>query len=505
MILLRGGTLYDGSGREPVVSDVLIMDGVIGDLGRIDPPAGARIVDCTGLAVTPGFVDAHSHSDLQVLEDRPEKIRQGVTSEVVGNCGFSAFPAPADPAPLQDFANGIFRGGRDWGWPDAASYLAAARKSSVHVASLAGHGSLRIAHAGHRTRPLDADQLDAVERSLNEALEQGACGLSTGLMYAPGSTAPREEIERLCRVVAGHGRLCATHMRDYSSRLVEAVDEQIGLARRTGCRVQISHMQAAGRRHWERFAPALERIEKAAADGCDIAFDCYPYAAGSTVLTQLLPSWTMDGGIDGLMRRLADGTQRRSIADETGRGMQLDWDEIQISSVDSGANRALIGSTLAAIAANRKRDAVDVALDLLAEERGAVNIIEFCQSETNLRAAIRHPLSMVISDGFYVRGRPHPRLAGTFPRLLGEICRERRWLPLSEALRKITDAPARRFGLDRRGRLERGWRADVTVFDPRTVGSPATYEEPELAPVGICHVFRHGRPINVACERNENA
>jgi N-acyl-D-aspartate/D-glutamate deacylase len=492
-VLFRGGTLIDGSGAPPRSGDLLISGETIAELDSLEAPADARVIDCRGLAVAPGFIDSHSHSDLQVLENQREKVAQGVTAEVVGNCGFSPYPAPGNLKLLHDFANGIFCGDGDWGWPSAKAYLERAQNSpATSVFSLAGHGSLRIACAGNRAGPLSAKELDWMEQTLAELLKEGACGFSTGLMYAPGSGAEFEELERLCRVVARHGKTYATHMRDYGDHLEEAVDEQLELARRTGCRLQISHLQAVGPRNWDKQRIVLEKIENAAAGGMDVGFDCYPYTRGSTVLTQLLPQWALDGGIDGLLARLADQTERKRIAAETEATLAQGWSGILISSVESPSNSALIGRTIAAIAEDRAREPVETVFDLIHEEHGRVNMLEVNQSEPNLRQTLAHPLSCIISDGFYVKGRPHPRLYGTFPLLLGEISRKRAWLTLAEAVHKITGKPAGRFKIAKRGRLERGYIADVVVFDPDTIDSPATYESPTLAPTGIRHAFRNG-------------
>jgi N-acyl-D-amino-acid deacylase len=492
--LLHGGRVLDGTGRPAFPADIWIEDSRIAAVGAMDGEPDLS-VDCAGLTVAPGFIDGHSHSDLQVLEDRPEKALQGVTTEVVGNCGFSAYPAPADRRPLHDFANGLFRGGDSWGWDAAAEYLAAAQKSSrlVHVVSLVGHGTLRIAFAGTRLGQLSESELDSMERALDESLAAGAAGLSSGLMYSPGESAPLAELERLCRVVARHDKIYATHMRDYSGHLVEAVEEQIGLARRTGCRLQISHFQAAGKAHWGRQVEALQVIERARDEGIDVAFDCYPYTCGSTVLSQLLPQWSLEGGYDGLAARLADAPERARIARATIAGMIHEWTELFISAVGSAANQHVVGMSIQAIAELRDCEPIDVVLDLLLEEHGAVNQLEHNQSIDNLRQALTHPISNVISDGFYVNGRPHPRLHGTFAELLGAVCRDKRWMELPEAVRKITSLPAERFGLYDRGRLEAGLRADLVVFDPARVGSPATYESPEQPPEGIHYVLRDGR------------
>jgi dihydroorotase/N-acyl-D-amino-acid deacylase len=331
-----------------------------------------------------------------------------------------------------------------------------------------------------------------MEGMLDEALAAGAAGLSTGLMYAPGSSAPFEELERLCRVVAQRGAVYATHMRSYFAGLVDAVDEQIELARRTECRLQISHLQAAGAANWPLQPLALARIEEAKRQGIDVAFDCYPYTAGSTVLTQILPQSALDGGVDAMIHRLQEPAERAELADQIRSTIAWRWSDIVISAVGSARNAAAVGRTLAELAEVRSREPVEVIFDLLVEERGAVNMLCHNQSEENLRATLTHPLSLVGSDGFYVKGRPHPRLHGTFPKLLGTYCRDRRWLSLEEAVYKVTCAPAARFGLARRGRLAPGFVADVAVFDPKAIDGPATYENPELPPVGVERVFRNG-------------
>ena len=501
-IVLSGGLLADGTGAPLAPGDLLIGGDRILEIGHFAMPSQIPTIDCTGLIVAPGFIDGHSHSDLQVLENRPEKIAQGVTTEVVGNCGFSPYPAPPNSDDLVGFANGLFCGSERWGWDSAKEYLNAARSAPyVNVFSLVGHGSLRIWMAGRRQGALSKRELDAMEQRLAEELQEGACGFSTGLMYAPGSSAPREELEALCAVVARHDKTYATHMRDYSDRLVEAVDEQIELARKTGCRLQISHLQAVGSRNWPLQQVALEKIERARDAGIDVTFDCYPYICGSTVLTQLLPQWVLDGGVGPMVARLADPELRPKIAARTDADLAQGWNNILIAAVASPKNHGLVGKSVAEIAFIKGQSPVEAAIDLLIEEAGRVNMLEVNQSEANLRQTLSHPLSNVISDGFYVQGRPHPRLSGTFPLLLGEICLKRGWLTLPEAIRKITDLPARRGERRRpsaayqRGRLAPGYFADITVFDPSRVSSPATYENPRLAPVGIRHVFRNGRRV----------
>jgi dihydroorotase/N-acyl-D-amino-acid deacylase len=487
--------LFDGSGAEPVRADLLIDGNRIAQIGDVVPPADCQILDCSGLAIAPGFIDLHSHADLQVLEEeRMEKVRQGVTTEVVGNCGFSPFPQGGDAHALCEFGGGIL-GQRDgWGWRNAADYLAAisAFGKNVRVAPLAGHGSLRVAVAGLHQKPLSGAEQDRMQELLNESLDAGCTGLSTGLMYAPGSSADKRELEPLCRIVADKDKLYATHMRSYSHGLLDAIREQLDLARATGCRLQISHLQAAGRANWDLQRRALDAIEAARAEGIDVEFDIYPYQCGSTVLTQWLPHWALDGGTDAFIGRLRDASARAQILNETEHSRSQEWSDITISGLASDSNKSLIGKTLSEAAAVRGSTPGDTALDLLIEENAAVNVISFNQSESNLRQLLTHPLCSVISDGFYVSGKPHPRLNGTFPELLGSVARERRWLTLADALHKITGKPASRLGLRDRGLLREGFIADVTVFSPERVRSGATYECPEVPPEGISFVVRDG-------------
>lgn len=496
--ILAGGMIVDGSGATPFSGDVVIAGDLVisvgGDQSRGFSAADnleCEVIDCKGCVIAPGFIDAHSHSDLQVLENRTEKLLQGVTTEVVGNCGFSAYPLPDDPQTLRDFANGILCGDNGWGWNSVSDYLASAKKSEVAtVASLVGHGSLRIKVAGNTTRALTSHELDRVAGLLDEALQEGAAGLSSGLMYAPGSGASAEELTTLGRVVARRGGVFATHMRSYSSGLVEAVDEQISIAETAECRLQISHLQAAGEDYWPLQQRAIEAIEQAYARGIDVAFDAYPWLAGSTVLTQVLPQNALEGGISKLLSRLTDPGQRESILREV--EPEARWSGVVVTSV-ADDSASLVGRSIQEIADERGVEPKSAVLDLLLEQEGDVTIVEHCQSIENLRALLTHPLATVVTDGVYTRGRSHPRLYATFPLLFGDIVRERKWLSLEEAVHKVTGKPAATFHLDGRGRIAPGHVADITVFHPDAIHSEATYEMPDVAPSGIRFVWRTGK------------
>ena len=499
-ILLKGGTVVDGTGAPPYAGDVAVQDERI--ISILTPNRsnegftadnGFELLDCSGSIIAPGFIDAHSHSDLQVMQHRTEKLLQGVTAEVVGNCGFSAFPAPEDPQVLRDFANGILCGDDNWGWDSAADYLDSANRSPVAtVASLVGHGSLRIKVVGNTSRELSSRELDTLCGLLDEALEEGATGFSSGLMYAPGSGATAKELVALCEVVARKGRIYTTHMRSYSIGLLEAVEEQLYLAEASECKLQISHLQAAGEENWPKQQRAIELIEEASERGMDVAFDAYPWLAGSTVLTQILPQSALDGGVSQLLFRLRDPVQRETI--RTAIKPEASWNHVVITSAVKD-EASLVGRSIQQIADTRGSDPANVVIDILLEQEGVVNIVEHSQSLENLHALLTHPLAMVITDGAYSHGRPHPRLYGTFPLLLGDIVRERKWLTLEEAVHKVTGKPAERFDLRGRGRIAEGYIADITVFDPQRIHTDATYEVPAVAPQGIRAVIRNGSVV----------
>jgi N-acyl-D-amino-acid deacylase len=506
-LVIRGGTILDGTGGPGWRGDIGIVGDTIRALGTVDPHQGIRVLDATGFQVTPGFIDIHTHSDGDILRypNAESRVMQGVTTEITGNCGGSAAPRPAEgpgsvsPELAEEY--GIERG-----WTDVASYFDTLGKVGISLnhALLLGHGTLRGNVAGTENRPLSDEEMRQVLRALLKGLDQGAWGLSTGLEYVPGRFTPTEEIVALAQVVARRGALYASHIRNEESALLEAVDEALRIGRTTGARVQISHLKAAGRPNWGKQVAALDLIEGARAGGVDVLADAYPYTAYSTGITIFLPVWAADGGRDALLSRLADPALRERIRTEMAVRVRQDpgdYGLIVISSLRSEGHRGVIGKSVDEIADQWEVEPVDALLKLLEEER-SVGFIGHGMSPENVEMVLSHPLVMIGSDGASMaprgeaaRTRPHPRSYGTFPRVLSHYCRERNLFDLPTAVRKVTSMPADQMGLSDRGRIARGMRADLVVFDAAAVRDQATFQNPHQYATGIQFVLVNGTPV----------
>ena len=507
-IKISGGRVIDGTGAPARAADVAIVGeriAAVGDLSR--EPAG-RTIDAAGLVVSPGFIDMHSHSDWRLIGNRraESKIRQGVTTEVVGNCGFSPAPVVDERrAEMESFALSL-PPGMDFSWRSMREYLGRYRDGGValNVVQLVGHGTLRIAAMGFARRAPDARELAAMERLMDESMAGGAYGLATGLIYAPGSYAATEEIVAIARRAGAAGSFYASHIRGEGKTLLDAVAEAIRVGREGGLPVQVSHIKAAGRPHWGGVERALGLIDRARALGQDVMADVYPYTASSTSLRTLLPDWVLEGGIPAMLDRLADPATRARIRAELGEGpilaRGLDWQDIMIAHAPTRPETQ--GRRIAEIARASGQDPLDAAIELIVAEGGRGSIILFQLDEADLRRALVHPQVMIGSDGSSLAvegemgtGKPHPRSYGTFPRVLGRYAREEGVLSLEQAIAKMTALPARRLKLADRGVLAAGARADVVLFDPARVADLATYEEPHRYPAGVPHVLVNGRVV----------
>ncbi|MEE6287855.1 D-aminoacylase [Georgenia sp. MJ173] len=507
--IVRGGTVVDGTGSAGVVADVGLRGRRVEVVGDLTGVRAAREHDVTGQVVTPGFVDVHTHSDLTTfLPDDAEDVklaavRQGVTSEVVGNCGWTPFPAVAERrALIRDHVTAVF-GGAARTFDTVAEYRTAmaGRPLPTNLAPLIGHGTIRAAVLGLGRVGSGPSSAAAMERMLEQALDEGAFGMSSGLVYPPGVYSQAEELRALGVVLARRGSIYATHMRNEMETVGEAVEEGIAVARRTGAAVQLSHIKVAGRERWGTVGTVIDQIDRAVADGLDVRGDVYPYTAGSTMLRAILPPWVNEGGIDAMLTHLADPRSRRRIAAEFVSGLPgwqnfaaaAGWDGIVIAGAP--ARREIEGRSIADLARAWGQQPADVVASVLTELRGDVLVVLHMMSEDDIRLLLAQPQMLIGSDTIPLPGRPHPRTAGTFARVLGRYVRDGQVADLPSIIRRMTSVPAQRFRLGRRGVVAPGYEADLVVLDPLTVADRATFDEPLLTPIGIRHVLVAGRAV----------
>jgi N-acyl-D-aspartate/D-glutamate deacylase len=498
-LLVRGGRIADGTGGPLRDGDVLLARGMIAAVAAPGELAedGRRVLDAAGAVVAPGFVDAHSHADNAPLlaQDDTTKVLQGVTTEVVGNCGFSLAPvAAARRDELGQLLERLFPP-VELHWATSAELFDALdrRGSVTNWAPLVGHNTLRVAAAGTHDRPLSEAEWPVAERLLDEALDAGAYGLSSGLIYPPGVFADTEELVRLARRLPA-GRVYATHMRDEGPGLLASIEETIEIGRRAGCRVQVSHLKAVGRAAWGSVGAALERLDAARAAGLPAGQDAYPYEATSTMLTTVLPPWFQDGGPASMLDRLHDAGSLARARAELAADDGVVWDAIMIAST---AGHAHEGMTLPRLAAQIGGEPFDALVHVLRSERLRVSMVRFAMTEEDVETVLAHPQTMIGSDGLPpgVGGRPHPRLFGTFPRVLGRYVRERGVLSLPEAIARMTSLPADGFGLRGRGRIAPGQIADLVLLEPDAVAEGGDYHDPIHPPRGIAAVIQGGHVV----------
>ena len=496
-ILIRGGMLFDGAGNSGLASDVAIRSGRITAIGHGIAGDAHRIVDAENLTVAPGFIDIKTHSDftLPINPKAESKVRQGVTTEIVGHCGFSVAPVlPGKVDLLKDYLSpsAPWLSFRETSFPD---YLSTFPATAVNAGMLVGHNTLRLMVMGMAERAPDQAELKQIIALLEDALEAGALGLSSGLFTPPGSYAAPSEMIALGHVLKRRNAGYFTHLRDEFDRVIAAVEEAIAVGEVCGVHVEIVHFKCSGMDNWGKAATALQMIAEAKARGVDVDCDSYPYAAGSNPLKNLLPPWVQAGGVDAMLTRLRDPHARERIRDDIARdglnnwGRIPSWDCVQISISPHLPQHA--GRTIAALAAERGADPVDTLCDYLADDQGSTRVLVTSISEDDIRTIVASPLALVGSDGNCVapygavgKGMPHPRFYGTFPRVLTRYVREQNALPLELAIHKMTGATARALKLKDRGLLKEGYRADVVIFDPADFADRATYADPHQFPSG---------------------
>jgi N-acyl-D-amino-acid deacylase len=496
-ILIRGGAIIDGNGRPGEIGDIAIRNGVIAALGKSLSAEAPKVIDAAGLAVTPGFIDIKTHSDftLPINPKAESKVRQGVTTEIIGHCGFSVAPVLSGKAQLlADYLSGgaPWLPFREMGFPE---YLDSFPPVAVNAGMLIGHNTLRLMVMGLEDRaPRPAELADMIAL-LEDGLAAGALGMSSGLFTPPGSFAEPSEMLAFGAVLKRYNAAYFTHIRDESNKVLEGVGEAIDFARACGVHVEIVHLKCSGVDNWGKAAQILSMIETARAEGCDIDCDSYPYTAGANPLKNLLPPWVQVGGFEAMLARLALPEVRARIRDELDRdglsnwGRIPSWDCVQISVSPHLPQHA--GETIAALAAARGLDPLDLLCDFLIEDKGATRVLITSIAEEDVCEIVRSASALVGSDGNCVadygvvaQGMPHPRFYGTFPRIIGRYVHEQQVLPLEQAIHKMTGATARALRLRDRGLLREGYRADIAIFDTADFTDRATYADPHQYPTG---------------------
>jgi len=516
-LILKRGTIIDGTGRPGIIGDIAIRRNWILAIDAPDSLSGApEELDCKGLVIAPGFIDTHSHSDIRVLTEPelPMKVRQGITLEVFGQDGISVAPVRAsDRAQVEKQLAGLNgRLGREWDWESVAEYLEAIDRArpSIDCAYLIPHGQVRLHAMGMEDRLATSKEIAAMQTLIRQSMREGAVGLSTGLIYPPCCFADTAELIELARAVAEFDGIFVAHMRSESDYLADSVAEMIEIGKATGVRTHISHFKVAGRENWGIIDRVLETIHQAQAEGLRLTADQYPYIAGSTMMGAILPPWAHAGGVDATLDRLASEAERGRMREAMLDRKPSHWDNfwkwsgpegIIISDIASGRHPEYVGKSIAEAAALSQKAgsvsedaACEFALELLAKERLEIGMISFSQSEDVVRKIMCEPYVNVCTDGL-LGGKPHPRAYGTYPRILGRYVREQNLLTIEEAVRKMSGLAAETFGLDRYGVIADGMLANLVVFDPGRVIDLSTFEDSKQFSRGIEHVIVEGSPI----------
>ena len=508
-VLIRDGSLHDGSGAASFVGDLAVAGDSIVGIGPAARGRGRTEIDAAGLAVAPGFINMLSWAAEPLIADGRSQsdIRQGVTLELFGE-GFSLGPLNERLKQHVRERQGDIKYDVTWTTLDEGLQHLVTRGVSCNVASLVGATTLRVHEIGFDDRPPTSDELDRMRALLRQAMEDGAFGVGSSLIYAPACFARTDELVALAEVAGAHGGMYVSHIRNEGNRLLEAVDELVDIARRSGAAAEIWHFKASGPANWPKLDAAIERIEAARAHGLRVTADMYTYHASSTGLDATMPGWVQAGGHRAWVERLKDPAVRArlrhelSTAGADGSNEFLAAEKILLVGFRNQALRPLTGKTLAEVAASRGASVEDTIMDLVVEDDSRVQCVFFTMSEDNVRKAVGLPWMSFCSDagslapeGVFLNTSTHPRAYGSFARLLAKYVRDEGVVPLAEAVRRLTALPADNLGLERRGRLLPGYYADVVVFDPRTIQDHATFERPHQFATGVQHVFVNGQHV----------
>jgi N-acyl-D-amino-acid deacylase len=498
-IIIKNGTVVDGTGSPAEKRDLSIIGDRISNIGHIKGES-SKLIDAKGLVVAPGFIDIHSHTDIGLLINPlgESKIRQGITTEVGGNCGSSV-------APLKEKGfNRLVEWGRkndlEIKWKTVSEFLNTLEENRIalNYGTLVGHGTIRSNVIGMQNRAPSRSELMEMKNELSQALLDGAFGLSTGLAYSPGCFASTRELLGLCEILKKDNSIYASHIRSEGKGLLSSIDETLKIGKKTGVAVQISHLKATRKENWWKMDRALRKIEQARKSGIDISFDCYPYTASNTSLLSFFPEWVNTGERERSISLLKKNENRERIKKE----LRINWENMLLSSIGNKKYRDFEGKTILEEAERLKQNPLDFACDLLVDTEGKVSVTHFCMSQENVDKVITHPLSMIITDsslrapyGKLSKGKPHPRSYGSFPRVIRNYVRERKLLSLTDAIRKMTGMPASRLGLSDRGVIKEGTFADIVIFDLEKIEDRATYNNPHQYPLGIEWVIVNGKIV----------
>jgi N-acyl-D-aspartate/D-glutamate deacylase len=507
--IIRGATLIDGTGSAPRPADVGVSGGRIEAIGSLSAASAQDVIDGSDSIVCPGFIDMHTHSDLTPLVDPrcASKVRQGVTTELVGHCGFSAFPLRRDTSQeLTELGRAVFMGRTERArWSDCAGYLEAleSARPAFNMATLVGAGTVRSAVMGYDNRAPTADELLAMRNEVSKAMEQGAFGVSSGLTLYPSSVAETDELVALCETAASWDGVYDTHTRHLAGWHFKSVQEAVEIGERAGIAVQVAHLCLIDPRFWGETAKLFEIMEEARARGIDVTFDAYPYTAAGCPFSEAMPDWVQDGGTEAMLSRLSDPAIRSKLLAEAEAtwfsGIPLHWDKCVIAWPGPHGDPSWVGANIEDLARRSGNSPEEMMLDILLRSRDIGLMIVHNRLEDDVEKLVSHSLGMIGSDGIAVaadgpwaKSPVHPRFYGAFPRVLARFVREREAMPLEEAIRKMTSLPADKLGLHQRGRIKQGLIADLVVFDPVKVRDLATFERPHQYPVGISHVMVRG-------------
>ena len=507
-ILIKNGLIVDGSLRKPYKGDILIENNKIKKIGKVVEEAEA-VIDASGKIVCPGFIDTHSHSDLIMLVNpyNEIKIRQGITTEILGQDGISMAPLPKQYIEQWKMIVSAFNGESDeinWEYETTENYLAIMEKNGVGLNQgyLVPHGNIRLEAIGLEDKKADVRDIEKMCEITKREMKAGALGLSSGLIYAPCVYADTNELIEICKVVSEFGGIFVVHQRSEADNIIESMKEIIKIGRESGVKIHFSHFKVCGKNNWKYIDEAIKLLEDAKEEGIKVSFDQYPYAAGSTSLGVILPPWVHEGGTDKLLKRLESSELREKIIQDIENGIP-DWDnfidfagldQIFITSLKSTKNKDMVGKNLIQLGEARGKDPYNATFDIIYEEKNSVGMVDFYGLEEHIIRFLKRPEQNLCTDGM-VSEKPHPRLYGSFPRVLGKYVREEKVISLEEAIYKMTKKPAETFHIKNRGEILEGNFADIVVLDINKIKDKGTFVEPKQYPEGIEYVIVNGNIV----------